>query len=171
MPETTPPPVSPASSAAQDRPSDETPIFRPRDQFWPYADLEEEPSDEELARLDPDLQAALFENPPGRYFSYTIVFENPPGRYFSYTIVFGPFQGDTYARAVALAKETSDYLETGHGDTLRHRARFRPDQVTALRDLWQLVGHLDGIDVLIDDRPLPFARELWLPLLWHLLPL
>jgi len=24
--------------------------------------------------------------------------------------------------------------------------------------------------VLIDDRPVPYARELWLPLLWHLLP-
>jgi hypothetical protein len=24
--------------------------------------------------------------------------------------------------------------------------------------------------VLIDERPLPFARELWLPLLWYLLP-
>jgi len=23
---------------------------------------------------------------------------------------------------------------------------------------------------LIDDRPLPFARELWLPLLWFLIP-
>ena len=39
------------------------PTYRPRDQFWPYADLEEEPSDEELARLDPDLQDALFEQP------------------------------------------------------------------------------------------------------------
>jgi len=156
MSESTPPPVSPVPSSAQDRPSDETPTFRPRDNFWPYADLAEEPSDEELVKLDPDLQAALYEHPPGRYFSYTIV--------------FGPFDGDGYAKAVTLAKETSDYLETGLAGRLRHRARFKPDQVTALRDLWQLVGHLPDADVLVDDRPIPFARELWLPMLWHLLP-
>jgi len=132
------------------------PTYRPRDQFWPYADLEEEPSDEELARLDPDLQAALFEQPPTRPFSYTVV--------------FAPFDGPDYARSVEMARASSDYLEVGTGDSLRHRARFTPDRVLALRDLWQLVGGLDSSEVLIDDRPLPYARELWLPLLWYLLP-
>jgi len=132
------------------------PEFRPRDQFWPYADLDEEPSDEELARLDPDLQAALLENPPDRPFSCTLV--------------FAPFDGPGYAAAVALAKAGSEYSESGKGDAFRHRARFRPDQVLALRDLWQLVGRFGTSEVLIDDRPVPYARELWLPLLWYLLP-
>ena len=136
--------------------SDPEPRFRPRDQFWPYADLEEEPSDEELAKLDPDLRAALLENPPERAFSCTLV--------------FAPFDGPDYARALALARSSHEYLEAGTGDRLRHRARFTPDQVLALRDLWQMVGLFDTSEVLIDDRPLPFARELWLPLLWHLLP-
>jgi hypothetical protein len=135
---------------------DGEPRFRPRDQFWPYADLEEEPSDEELAKLDPDLQAALLESPPDRPFSCTLV--------------FGPFAGPDYAAAVALAKSSPGYLETGKGDALRHRARFTPDQVSTLRDLWQLVGRCGTSEVLIDDRPVPYARELWLPLLWHLLP-
>ena len=136
--------------------SEPTPRFRPRDQFWPYADLEEEPSDEELARLDPDLQAALFENPPDRPFSFTLV--------------FSPFDGPDYARSVELARASAEYLEVGHGGALRHRARFKPDQVLALRDLWQLVGRFDTSEVLVDDRPIPYARELWLPLLWYLLP-
>jgi hypothetical protein len=135
---------------------DAEPAFRPRDQFWPYADLEEEPSDEELAKLDPDLQAALLENLPDRPFSCTLV--------------FGPFDGPGYAAAVALARSSPDYLETGQGDGLRHRARFTPAQVSALRNLWQLVAGLDSTEVLIDDRPVPYARELWLPLLWYLLP-
>ena len=147
------PPLPPGPA---DPVSEETPTYRPRDQFWPYAELQEEPSDEELARLDPDLQAALYEKAPNRPFSYTIV--------------FGPFDGPDYAKAVGLATATSDYLETGAGQQLRHRARFRPDQVLALRDVWQLVGHIDSSDVLVDDRPLPHARELWLPLLWYLLP-
>ena len=132
------------------------PTFRPRDQFWPYADLAEEPSDEELARLDPDLQDALLANAPERPFSCTLV--------------FSPFDGPDYAAALAIATSSSGYLETGMGEGLRHRARFTPDQVGALRDLWQLVGRFDTSEVLIDDRPLPFARELWLPLLWYLLP-
>ena len=132
------------------------PPYRPRDQFWPYADLEEEPSDEELSRLDPDLQEALFERPPDRPFSYTLV--------------FAPFEGPEYARALELARASDDYLEVGAGGALRHRARFTPDHVLALRDLWQLVGGFDTSDVLVDDRPLPYARELWLPLLWYLLP-
>jgi hypothetical protein len=135
---------------------DSEPAFRPRDQFWPYADLDEEPSDEELAKLDPDLQAALLESPPDRPFSCTLV--------------FAPFEGPGYAAAVALAKAGPEYSESGKGDALRHRARFRPDQALALRNLWQLVGRFGTSEVLIDDRPVPYARELWLPLLWYLLP-
>ena len=145
-----------ARQEPQEPAPDLTPTFRPREQFWPYADLEEEPSDEALARLDPDLQAALFENPPDRPFSYTLV--------------FAPFDGPDYARSVEMAKATAEYLEVGTGAATRHRARFRPEQVLALRDLWQLVGRFDTSEVLVDDRPIPYARELWLPLLWYLLP-
>jgi hypothetical protein len=150
------PHLADSSMKPQEAPTDPTPKFRPRDQFWPYVELEEEPSDEELARLDPDLHDALFENPPERPFSYTLV--------------FAPFDGAEYAASVDLARTTSDYLEVGRGESLRHRARFRPDQVLALRALWQLVERFDTSEVLIDDRPLPYARELWLPLLWYLLP-
>jgi hypothetical protein len=42
--------------------------------------------------------------------------------------------------------------------------------VVRLKDLFELVGPVPGAEVLIDDRPVPFSRELWLPLLWfHLL--
>jgi hypothetical protein len=135
--------------------SSQGPQFRPREQFWPYADLEEEPSDEELARIDPDLQDALYDRPVSRPFSFTIV--------------FAPFGGDGYDHAVDLARRTSDYVDTGSGERRRHRARFRPDQVAELRDLWLLVGGLPSADVLVDDRPVPYARELWLPLLWYLI--
>ncbi len=144
------------SAQASSAENQAVPAYRPRDQFWPYADLDEEPSDEELARLDPDLQAALLERPLDRPFSYTIV--------------FAPFDGPGYARSLELARASGDYLEVGHGGSLRHRARFTPEQVLALRDLWAIVGGLDTTEVLVDDRPLPFARELWLPLLWYLLP-
>ena len=39
-----------------------------------------------------------------------------------------------------------------------------------LRDLFQIVGASDATEVLVDDRPVPYARELWLPLVWFLIP-
>jgi hypothetical protein len=52
---------------------------------------------------------------------------------------------------------------------MRHRARFFPKDAAALRDLFGLVGRFDATDVLIDDKPVPHARELWLPLVWFLI--
>lgn len=128
---------------------------RPLDRYWPYVEKPEEPTPEELAALDPDLHATLF----GR--------RDLP---FSLTIVFAPFDGPNYERAVGKARASAEYRETGEGADRRHRARFFSDDVVRLKDLFELVGPVPGTEVLIDDRPVPFSRELWLPLLWfHLL--
>jgi hypothetical protein len=68
-----------------------------------------------------------------------------------------------------MARASAEYRETGAGATLRHRARFYPQEAAKLRDLFELVGRFDASEVLIDDRPVPYARELWLPLLWFLI--
>jgi hypothetical protein len=130
------------------------PAVQPRERFWPYADLPETPTPEELAALDPDLHTALF---------------GTPSRPFSFTLVFPPFDGADYARAVELARASAEYRETGSGASLRHRARFFAGDGAALRDLFRIVGRFDACEVLVDDRPVPFARELWLPLVWLLL--
>lgn len=130
------------------------PTFRPAERFWPYADLSEQPSDEELAALDPELRAALVGAPP---------------RPFSLTVVFPPFEGNAYARAVEMARASAEYRELGAGAGLRHRARFYSGEAARLRDLYELVGGVEGSEILIDDKPLPHARELWLPLVWFLL--
>ena len=130
-----------------------TPAYQPRERFWPYADLPEQPTPEELAALDPDLHAALFGAPP---------------RPFSFTLTFPRFASPEYERAVALARASAEYRETGNGDSFRHRARFYPQDAGALKDLFEIVGRYDAAEVLLDDRPVPFARELWLPLLWIL---
>ena len=127
---------------------------RPLERFWPYAERPEEPTPEELAALDPDLHAALF---------------GPRDLPFSITLVFPRFDGDNYARAVDLARASAEYREVGSGDQFRHRARFFPEHALQLRDLFELTGHHRDTEVLIDDRPIPYARELWLPLLWFLL--
>ena len=127
---------------------------RPLERFWPYKDLAEDPTPEELATLDPDLHAALF---------------GARDLPFSVTVVFGAFDGPGYDDAVALARTSSEYRETGRGDELRHRARYFSSEAGRLRDLWVKVGDAPGVDVLLDDRPVPYARELWLPLLWFTL--
>ena len=131
------------------------PKFRPLERFWPYAELAEQPTAEELASLDPDLHDALFGARP---------------RSFSITLVFPRFEGPAFERALALARESAEFRETGSGPALRYRARFWSNDALKLRDLFELVGPSDGTEVLIDDRPLPCARELWLPLVWFLIP-
>lgn len=130
------------------------PIYRPIERFWPYADLSENPSDEELAALDPDLREALLGAPPLP---------------FSLTIVFPAFEGENYPRALEIARASSEYRETGTGEALRHRARFYPAEAARLRDLYLLVDPVPGTEILLDDRPVPYARDLWLPLVWFLL--
>lgn len=124
---------------------------RPVQRFWPYVEKPEEPTAEELAALDPDLHATLF---------------GPRNLPFSITLVFPPFEGPNYMAAVDKARASSEYRETGDGDERRHRARFFSDDVRRLKDLFELVSPVPGTDVLVDDRPVPYARELWLPLLW-----
>jgi len=131
------------------------PSRRPLERFWPYVELTEEPTPEELAALDPDLHAALF---------------GPRDLPFSLTLVFPDVTGPTAAEALKRAEAAPEYRVVGQGPSRRHRARFFSTDVAALRDLYALVGHLPESEVLIDDRPVPYARELWLPLLWfHLL--
>ena len=132
-------------------PPPSVPTRRPLERFWPYVELAETPTDDELAALDPDLHAALFGS------------RNLP---FSVTLVFPPFAGVRYDDAIARAKASAEYREVGSGEARRHRARFFSSDAAALRELYSLVGDLPQTDVLLDDRPVPFARELWLPLLW-----
>lgn len=131
------------------------PKYRPIERFWPYADLTEQPTEEELASLDPDLHEALFGVNP---------------RPFSITLVFPEFDTPGFSRALDLARASAEFRETGSGANRRYRARFWSSDAARLRDLFHHVGSSDATEVLIDDRPVPYARELWLPLVWLLIP-
>ena len=133
---------------------DTPPEHRPSETFWPYTEIPEEPTPEELAAVDPELRDVLF---------------GATERPFSITLSFRAFDGDDGERALALAHAAAEYRTVGSGETLRHRARFQPGDAAKLRELFQLVDRAGGCEVLIDDKPVPFARELWLPLVWFLL--
>jgi hypothetical protein len=128
--------------------------YRPVERFWPYVELPEQPTPEELASLHPELAEALF---------------GTPKLPFSISIEFSPFDGPEYERALDLARAGAEFRDLGAGGSLRHRARFYPAAAAKLRDLFDIVGRFDSTDVLIDDKPVPYARELWLPLVWFLI--
>ncbi len=133
----------------------ERPKYRPVERFWPYADLPEQPTPEELAALDPDLHEALF---------------GVQSRPFSITLVFPPLDVPEFPRALELARGAAECRETGSGESHRYRVRFWSNDASRLHQIFQIVGAAEATDVLIDDRPVPYARELWLPLVWFLLP-
>jgi hypothetical protein len=135
-------------------PAVDVPDYRPVERFWPYVDLPEQPTDEELARLDPALAEALF---------------GTPRRPFSVSLEFSDFVGADFERALGIARASAEFLEIGTPPRRRYRARFHSKDAPQLRDLFEIVGRFDATDVLIDDRPVPYARELWLPLLWFLI--
>ncbi|MEO8260283.1 MAG: hypothetical protein ABI868_23250 [Acidobacteriota bacterium] len=133
----------------------EPPKYRPVERFWPYAELSEQPTEAEMAALDPELHEALF---------------GAQSRPFSITLVFPPLDLPDFPAALELARTSAEYRETGAGATFRYRARFGSADAVRLRRLFEIVGRSDATDVLIDDRPVPYARELWLPLVWFLIP-
>jgi hypothetical protein len=147
--------TTPAKISAPADDSRALPDYQPKEHFWPYVTLTEQPTPEEMAALDPDLRTALY---------------GPSDIPFSFTLVFPRFDGPEYERAIELARASAEYREVGVGGQFRVRARFHPSDAATLRDLFGIVGRYPGCEVLVDDRPVPFARELWLPLTWFLLP-
>jgi len=135
--------------------SPDPPRHRPLERFWPYAELPEQPTEEELASIDPDLYEALFGARP---------------RPFSITLVFPALDEPQFGRAIELARASAEFRETGSGANHRYRARFWSSDASRLHDLFEIVGPSDATEVLVDDRPVPYGRELWLPLVWLLIP-
>src|SRR5215210_6769347 len=105
------------------------PDYKPVERFWPYVDLPEQPTPEELASLHPELAEALF---------------GTPKLPFSISVEFSPFDGPEYARALDLARRGAEFRDLGAGATVRHRVRFFPPAAAALRDLFDLVGRFDS---------------------------
>jgi hypothetical protein len=146
--------MKPAETDPNAAPPAPVPDYRPVERFWPYVNLPEQPTDAELAALNPELAEALF---------------GAAKLPFSISLEFETFAGPDFQNAIAMARSAAEYRELRTGDQVRHRVRFYPQDVEKLRDLFEIVGRFDSTDVLVDDRPVPYARELWLPLMWFLI--
>ena len=144
------------SSAKRNAAAESLPSHRPLERFWPYVEPSPLPSPEELAALGTRICARLCSAPTS-------------SRSRSPSCSPNSRTNQPTPRPCALARAATEYREIGTGDAIRHRARYVPSEAMALRDLFDLVGGDDACEVLIDDRPLPYARELWLPLVWFLI--
>jgi len=126
------------------------PKVRPLERFWPYADLPEQLSVDELAALDPDLHDALFDAHPDRPFSITLVFAH--------------LEVPDFPSALELARQSPGFRQTGSGALTRYRARFLVGDAARLRDVFNVVGRSAGTEILVNDQAVPYGRELWIPL-------
>jgi hypothetical protein len=108
------------------------------------------PEEQDISHLSDEMADILY---PGRR-----------QRTFRMGIVFETFSGTEYDRALALARRSPVYRENREGDRVRHQAAFDTSDAEGFRDLYQLVGHRAGTEVLVDGKRVPYAREIWMPL-------
>ncbi len=95
-----------------------------------------------------------------------ILYPDRASRDFTIVVVFGPSEEESYPQAVACAEQALRYRREGADRWLRHFATFTIDQVQELHQLFSLVGDYPSCEILIKDKKVPFARELWLPFFW-----
>jgi hypothetical protein len=90
-----------------------------------------------------------------------------PGRRprpFRMGLVFDGFAGPEFARALELARRSPVYRESEESGRPRHHAAFGADAAAVFRELFEIVGRRAGTDVLVDNKKVPYAREIWMPL-------
>ncbi len=85
---------------------------------------------------------------------------------FKITLVFGHKPSADYKKAVDLAKQNPAYTEEGSGEWVRHSATFTPSRADALFALFNLVHEWDTTEVLVNHKRIPYAHQLWIPLMW-----
>lgn len=85
---------------------------------------------------------------------------------FKITVEFGYKSSNKYEQAVDLARRMPTYTEEGEGEWIRHSATYSPKDVEELFQLFNLVHEWDTTEVLVNHKKLPYAHQLWLPLMW-----
>ena len=91
-----------------------------------------------------------------------------PGRRqkpFALSVVFDDAEDDVVARAKQLSALAASFHTFKEGSITRHRADFRTEQASLLRDVASLVGARPGSEILIAGKKAPYGHELWLPLM------
>jgi hypothetical protein len=92
-----------------------------------------------------------------------------PGRRprpFRVSLRFDRFDGPGLEPALALARRSAQFREAQGRDTLEYHAAFDASEARTLLNLFEIVKERPDLDVRIDGKKLPYAHELWLPLVF-----
>jgi len=91
-----------------------------------------------------------------------------PGRRqtpFAISVVFDESDDEAVVKAKGLSAQAAAFRTFKEGSITRHRADFRAEQASVLRDVACLVGARAGSEILVAGRRAPYGHELWLPLM------
>jgi hypothetical protein len=108
----------------------------------------------------------MYEDPAEEKKLQDILHPTTTAETFTITVKFGYKVSPKYRKAVDLARRMPTYRETGNGEWIRHAADFTPDDVDELFHLFNLVHEWDKTEVLVNHKRLPYAHQLWIPLMW-----
>ena len=86
--------------------------------------------------------------------------ENP----FSITLAFPHLDIPEFPKALELARQSSGFRQDGDGARTRYHARFLVADAGRLLEVFSVVSRSPETEILVDDQEVPYARELWIPL-------
>jgi hypothetical protein len=92
-----------------------------------------------------------------------------PGRRprpFRIGVRFDRFEGPGLEPALALARQSPVYREEPGRDGPSYHAAFEASAARTLLRLFEIVKERPDLELRIDGKKLPYAHELWLPLVW-----
>lgn len=92
-----------------------------------------------------------------------------PGRRprpFRVSLRFDRFDGPGLEPALALARRSALYREQQGQGGLEYHAAFDAGEARTLLNLYEIVKERPDLEVRVDGRTLPYAHELWLPLVF-----
>ena len=117
--------------------------------------------EKDVSHLDVEMLDILYPDKVDKTFTVTVVFGAPP----QVTDDNGNMQA-LYEQAIKEAKKSDEYRVLGKETNLRHHATYGIDKVHSLHVLFSLVSEFPSCQILVRGKPVPYGRELWLPLLW-----
>jgi len=95
-----------------------------------------------------------------------ILYPSNAAKSFRITMIFGFRTTPEYKKAVAIAKRNPTYREQGEDEWIRHSAVYTPAEVEELFQLFNLIHDWESTEILVNHKRLPYAHQLWLPLMW-----
>lgn len=119
----------------------------------------------DISHLDDRMVEILYPERASKEFTITLVFSSPRIRRGESETQRSERQSK-FDKAVALAHKAAGYRVDSSSEPPRHHVRYGVDQVNALLESFTLIEDDPDAEVLVKDKKVPLARELWLPFFW-----